>query len=54
MPSYRCHFLNEGQEPSASLVPSIQVQAPNAVEAARLTQAVTGCAIVVDVERVAS
>jgi len=50
MSSYRCFFLNVGDEPSAPSQ-SIELQASNADQAAHLARTVTGCETVTDVIR---
>ncbi|MDR6493567.1 hypothetical protein J2797_003465 [Paraburkholderia terricola] len=51
MNSYRCYYLMKGEEPSP-LSSFIQIQAPDAVSAARQAMHVTGCVAVTDVVRV--
>ncbi|EIF32546.1 hypothetical protein BCh11DRAFT_00274 [Burkholderia sp. Ch1-1] len=51
MKSYRCYYLMKGDEPSP-LTPFVQLQAPDAIDAAHAAMRVTGCARVTDVVRV--
>ncbi|SDV48687.1 hypothetical protein SAMN05216551_105300 [Chitinasiproducens palmae] len=50
---YQCTYVPAGRVPADLLNPTIRLQAANALAAALLTRAITGCDCVLEVERVA-